>query len=162
MVGPMVLSIDSALILNKNCWKLIGDLLTYLFPDETGARTVFAVNLSPDSIAKANTTPFKLLNDVNNEQLSLQEQLRRERMRLFTAGIASYEWADEGKAEQRMIIPQSGKIMLLSTFSTFHFMSKSEIYDGRYGEALDPHISPKGQRKLSQRQLIYYLIKRWI
>ena len=43
--------------------------------------------------------PFVLLSLGTTKELDLQEQLRRERMRLFTSGISSYSWFIRGKSQ---------------------------------------------------------------
>jgi hypothetical protein len=52
--------------------------------------------------------------DTANEKLSLEEQLRRERMRLFVEGISTYEWNhSESDGEENILIPLGGKIYIL-------------------------------------------------
>lgn len=119
-----------------------GELLTYLFPDQNGARQVFAVDLNKISV------PFQLMQNDVNKTLSLQEQLRRERMRLFTSGISTYEWAQpvsESKRSSRMLIPLNGSIFLFDNDVAVEEEKYRIIYDSQtLGEAVDPHISPGG------------------
>lgn len=94
---------------------IAGSKLTYLFPDERGVRKVVAVELPPDSFATGggagmssdsadgcDMAPFKLFDLSAEGTMSLQEQLRRERMRLFTTGISSYEWCSH--VSSRMLL----------------------------------------------------------
>lgn len=71
----------------------------------------------------------------SQKAISLQEQLRRERMRLFTTGVASYEWMGGV-----MMIPLGGTVLL------FDPSKKDEplrsVYDGSAGASVDPHLSP--------------------
>lgn len=77
----------------------------------------------------------------NANSLSLEEQLRRERMRLFTAGISSYEWALRNEDQQLILIPVGDKLFLFDEASP---EADSMVYDSSIGTAIDPHISPDG------------------
>jgi len=82
---------------------------------------------------------------VDPSKLSLAEQLRRERMRLFTSGISSYEWS-----RSSVTIPMNGDI--------YHFTLESiegekvigtmnKVYDSTTNNneaSIDPHPSPDG------------------
>jgi len=77
----------------------------------------------------------------SQKALSLQEQLRRERMRLFTTGVSTYEWGGSGPSDQVMLIPVGGEVLL------FDPRRKTEqplriVYDGAAGASVDPHLSP--------------------
>lgn len=85
---------------------------------------------------------YKLFDTAASGGLSLQEQLRRERMRLFTSGIASYEWSDGNKCPgQKMIVPLDGKVLLYEEGAADKCRV---IYDGAVGDAVDPHLAPDG------------------
>ena len=114
-----------------------GKQLTYLYPDATGPRKVFAVDLTQP----VSDGSYKLFDTAASGGLSLQEQLRRERMRLFTQGIASYEWSSKkSTVGQRMIVPLGGKVILYESSTDTNRI----IYDGCIGDAVDPHMSPDG------------------
>lgn len=120
-----------------------GSLLTYLYPDETGSRKVFGIDLANSK------TPHQLINNADSSKaLSLQEQLRRERMRLFTQGISTYEWCVSGKTagdNQRMMIPLNGSIFLYNSNASAEGEQYRQVYDSEtFGEAVDPHLSPDG------------------
>jgi dipeptidyl-peptidase 4 len=109
-----------------------------LYPDGSGPRKVFAVNLKNPPSEGA----YKLFDASDSGSLSLQEQLRRERMRLFTNGIASYEWSSKSLNNtsdgQKLLVPLGGRVLLYE---------KGEcrvVYDASAGEAIDPHLSPDG------------------
>lgn len=94
---------------------------------------------------------FKLFDTAASGGLSLQEQLRRERMRLFTQGIASYEWSSKPKngqtaAAQKLIVPLDGKVIMYEDTASAKDASEKVriIYDGSAGDAVDPHMSPDG------------------
>jgi len=94
---------------------------------------------------------FKLFDASDNSGLSLQEQLRRERMRLFVSGIAAYEWSSKDKAHsdkpQRLIVPLGGKVILYENAPNLSNSQKVRvIYDGSSGDAVDPHLSPDGTK----------------
>ena len=83
-----------------------GSLFTYLYPNQSGMRQVFAVKLDEAAtattdaavVAAAAYKPSQLLDiQASAAGLSLQEQLRRERMRLFASGVTSYEYVGERK-----------------------------------------------------------------
>ncbi len=123
-----------------------GKLLTFLYPDTDG-RKVFAVDLD-QALGEGH---FKLFDAADNTGLSLQEQLRRERMRLFVSGIAAYEWSSKAKAHsdkpQRLIVPLGGKVILYEHNSSLTVSQKVRvIYDGSSGDAVDPHLSPDGTK----------------
>jgi dipeptidyl-peptidase-4 len=117
---------------------LSGKLLTYLFPDNGGPRRVFALDL--DQPVEGGS--YKLFDTAASGDLSLQEQLRRERMRLFTSGIASYEWSDKTACEkQKLLVPLDGKVLL---YEDGMAGVCRVIYDGAQGDAVDPHLAPNG------------------
>ena len=134
--------------LNKRVHNILtGKLLTFLYPDAKGPRKVFAVDLT----LPTNNGMFKLFDTAATGGLSLQEQLRRERMRLFTLGIATYEWSCKSSSPaQRLIVPLGGKVLLYERSSSSSADSAQEsnecrvIYDGSAGDAVDPHLSPDG------------------
>lgn len=77
------------------CFSSDGKMVSYLFPDQKGSRQVFAVDTDDASFES-----FQLIqNDDSNKELSLQEQLRRERMRLF------YQWNINLRMERNWIQP---------------------------------------------------------
>ena len=120
--------------------------MTFLYPDTDG-RKVFAVDLD-QALGEGH---FKLFDAADNTGLSLQEQLRRERMRLFVSGIAAYEWSSKDKAHsdkpQRLIVPLGGKVILYEHNSSLNVSQKVRvIYDGSSGDAVDPHLSPDGTK----------------
>ncbi len=114
--------------------------MSYLFPDQRGSRQVFAVDTNDATFESIQL----IQNDESNKELSLQEQLRRERMRLFTNGISTYEWSETGS--NRIMIPLNGNIFLYNDSATDDDDDKYKIiYDSEVlGEAVDPHISPDG------------------
>lgn len=114
--------------------------VTYLYPDHNGARQVFAVDLS-SSTAFDPRLLFDATASVNGGELSLQEQLRRERMRLFTSGIASYQWASNGG---KMMIPMAGRVLIYDESIANEDDRLYVLYDGSSGEAFDPQLSPDG------------------
>lgn len=61
--------------------------MTYLFPDDNlGPRRVFSIDLNNPEIGPSKLFDTNISTTTSNSKLSLQEQLRRERMRLFTQG----------------------------------------------------------------------------
>lgn len=96
---------------------------------------MFAVDLDQNDASKS----YKLFDTNSSEGLSLQEQLRRERMRLFTSGIATYEWSNkETSPEAKLLVPLDGKVLLYQEGNV------RVVYDGSIGDAIDPHLAPNG------------------
>jgi hypothetical protein len=112
--------------------------LTLLFPDpSTGRRQLYRYDSLSDS--------FQLLVQIDSllqeKQLSYEEELRRERMRLFLNGITSYSWGKrkDGK-ESRLMIPINGQILVCESNGMIHV-----LYNGDIG-AIDPVWSPDGTK----------------
>jgi hypothetical protein len=62
-------------------------------------------------------------------------------MRLFTRGVASYEWAKGSESTSEplsVIFPMNGEILQCIDGRV------RTIYDGSLGVAIDPHVSPDG------------------
>ena len=142
-----------------------GSLLTYLFPDASGVRNVFAVDLTSTPSGTPSYRPYKLFDAsataAGSGTDSLAEQLRKERMRLFVSGVAAYEWpqkpAPTGPAARRIMLPLHGCILLYTVpptrpSETDGGGSSGELllrvaYDAdAHGgmAAIDPHLSPDG------------------
>ncbi len=122
--------------------------MTYLFPDQTGKRQLFCIDVDNISWEPSRLQIYKLMDaSKTDDKLSLEEQLRRERMRLFTEGISSYEWAQEfvNDSHQLMLIPLGAKLFLYDDSVTVVEERCKLIYDGSVGSAIDPHLSPDGK-----------------
>jgi dipeptidyl-peptidase-4 len=119
-----------------------GKMLTYLFPDSNGFRQIcaLAVDQMKDSLitGEAKTSQLFDFNTVSYENLSLQEQLRRERMRLFVNGVSSYDWIGDESGSKRLIIPSNGQIYGYELNKKYPVI----LYDGSAGDCVDPHVSP--------------------
>lgn len=127
---------------------LTGKQLNYLYPDPYGVRRIFTVDL-----LHGNTSPprelfdKKLILASSHQSLTLEEQLRRERMRLFTDGISFFEWASSLTSQgwMRMIIPSGDKLLLYEQLPHNEASGLlTEIYSGTLGTPIDPHINPNG------------------
>jgi len=86
-----------------------------------------------------------------SDELSLQEQLRRERMRLFTQGVSSYETMKRvntinGNESIRLMVPMDGQVLLYDNSITTVSERLNIIYNGNNGAAVDPHLSPDANR----------------
>lgn len=130
--------------------------LTFLYPDSTGKRQLFAVDLSKLSDLPDNATvePYQVIDLTavmsGSGELSLEEQLRRERMRLFASGVVSYEWIHEttypaGRASKKLLIPLNGQILVF-ILNPNQRAEAHMVYDGSLGAAIDPHVSPDGEK----------------
>ena len=129
-------------------------LVTFLYPNASGTRQIFAIKIDALKISEAEyhhqiSKPVQLV-DLSKifaeSSLSLQEQLRRERMRLFTAGITSYEWASFQQDSIGLIIPTNGQIFSCSIDPQGERdAALNVVYDGSHGDAIDAHISPSNK-----------------
>lgn len=125
----------------------IGDLVTFLYPDETGKRQLFAANMEKLWTSDIDQSIQILLNTANtnsNEKLSLEEQLRRERMRLFVQGISTYEWSSVDDT-QIALIPLGSSIHLAKLTNSQTTVQIETAYSGEKGGAIDPHLAPNGK-----------------
>jgi WD40 repeat protein len=128
--GPPANLLPSSLSLSPD-----GETITLLFPDHTGGRQIYQYLPSVNQ--------FKLFVTISSSgELSHEEKLRRERMRLFTTGISSYSW---GQREQglsaRILIPMNGQIIVYDP----KYGEVVVVYDGNAGPAIDPSWSPDGK-----------------
>ena len=82
-----------------------------------------------------------------SDELSFEEQLRRERMRLFARGVVSYEWIErKSDKAQLMMIPQNGQIFVAKFNHKDDNIQLHTVYDGSNGAAIDPHWAPDGSQ----------------
>jgi len=87
------------------------------------------------------------------ENLSHEEQLRRERQRQMTVGITNFEWTTSTAPKRIMVVSQGN--IFVGTCETDESSPKSQnifhkIFDkastGQKGGAIDPHFSPDGTK----------------
>ncbi len=89
--------------------------------------------------------------DGGEEQLTVEERARRERMRLAAKGIASFELSEDGR---RILIPLSGRLFVIERSGG----AISELpHEG--GPAIDPRFSPDGKRVACVRDGELYVIE---
>lgn len=149
-----------------------GSFVSYLYPEEnTGKLKLYATDVRSPTEKKDMLACAKQIGAAVHQEgaLSAQEQLRRERMRLFVSGLSTYEWAKfptyrSGKARMRMLIPTSSELIIYehplndrdgladsnadeaddhdvdADGATYFVISG----DPSVNEAIDPHISPNG------------------
>jgi WD40 repeat protein len=127
--GPPANLSPSSLALSPN-----GEIMTLLFPDHTGGRQLYQYLPSENQ--------FKLFVTVSvSGELSHEEKLRRERMRLFTTGISSYSWGQRPNGlSARVLIPMNGQVVVYDP----KYGEVVVVYDGSSGAAIDPSWSPDG------------------
>lgn len=104
---------------------------------------------------------IQVISDLDTRStLSLDEQLRRERMRLFTSGLTSYQWDESSgpntEKPRRIMVPIDGHIVIFeeSTSSTANKMefNANIVYHGLWKDSLDilpaqaPVLSPDGKK----------------
>lgn len=118
---------------------MAGGQLCYLFPDKSGKRQVFSLNL--DAI----DCPRELFATKSSTPLSIEEELRRERMRLFADGIACFEWAPRPSGDlQRMVVSVGQELVIFEQPTGSASGYCTVVYDGSLGAAIDPHLSEDG------------------
>jgi dipeptidyl-peptidase 4 len=85
------------------------------------------------------------------EQLSVEEKARRERMRLSARGITSFEISDDGRT---LLVPLSGRLFLVerATGAIRELASTA-------GSPIDPRFSPDGKRVAAVRDGELYVIE---
>ncbi len=88
------------------------------------------------------------------EELSVEEAARRERMRLTSRGIASFRLSDDGS---KILVPLSGRLFLIDRASIGQEGAVREI-ESEAGGAIDPRFSPDGSRIATVRGGDLYVI----
>jgi hypothetical protein len=142
------------------------DLVTWLYPDKNGTRQVHKATLPRPVTSQqegiSRSYMEQLLPDASGtaEKLSLAEQLRRERMRMFVNGVAHYQWSiyypsnstpspSAGPitefAMEFMLIPMGPRLVIYDRRTD----STVTLYDGHLGAAIDPQVSPTGNPNLN-------------
>jgi hypothetical protein len=115
----------------NSCFSPNNEYFTYLAPDASGT-----MQLNVFTMATSVLGPFMPpLQD--SGQLSYEEQLRRERLRLFTTGISTYIWSPNSDS---VLIPMNGQILIAKKD-----MQPRVVYDGSKGTAMDATWSPNGR-----------------
>jgi hypothetical protein len=104
----------------------------------------------------------------NNTNVSLEEQLRNERKRLFVTGVTTYEWCSDKKNENekkcKIILPMSGSVLLYDEGIVINserlkivYDSKDERTDVLTGSAVDPRMSPLGTLHIYTSYMYVYI-----
>lgn len=113
--------------------------------------------------------PYKLFDPIdimsNNTNVSLEEQLRNERKRLFVTGVTTYDWCSKEKNENeknlekknenekkdKILLPMNGSILLYDQGIAINSERLKILYDSTdertdvlTGSAVDPRMSPIG------------------
>ncbi len=110
-------------------------LLTFLFSAEGSlTRQLYARDLATDQEHVLLAAP----DGAGESDLSIEEQLRRERQRQLELGVTAYAWADTGT---RMLVTLPGGLFVLD-----HPQAPlRQVVDASPSPALDPQLSPDGQ-----------------
>lgn len=110
--------------------------ITYLFSEDASlTRQLYSVDLETGKTQQIVSPPDGGTTDDN---ISLEEALRRERMRQREFGITQYSWS--GKSQQ-LLIPLRGSIYVQDGFNGRLRL----IVSGDEAPCLDPRFSPDGQ-----------------
>jgi hypothetical protein len=113
-------------------------LLTCLLPADNGLRQIHKVTVTDEHGCEVS----ELMSVQTSGELTLEEQLRLERMRKFSHGVSSYAWARRQTDQLDMImIPTNGQLLISCPGISSHY-----VYDGRLGVPIDPKWSPDGQQ----------------
>ncbi len=111
-------------------------LITFLWSEEGSlARQLYAFDPQVGEQRLLIGSPGEGTTD---ENVSLEEALRRERQRQRESGITSYAWA---KRQNRLLIPLKGDIYVQDSLET----SLRRILDSQGVPAIDPQLSPDGE-----------------
>ena len=85
--------------------------------------------------------------------VSPEEQARRERMRMFTGGMMSYQWVGgTNGVDQKMIVPFGGRVLKAKKDGNFKVGNMP-----RKGLCTDPTMSPGRKRIASVEQDLYVM-----
>ncbi|CAM9388252.1 unnamed protein product [Chrysoparadoxa australica] len=118
------------------------EYLTFLHAAEGGkmARQLWGVDLNTMEKKQVVVPPPALSDGDTEENLSLEEKLRRERARFHAVGITSYYWSGRGSSCARLLVPLRGNIYIQDGVngSTLRL-----VYDA--GGAVDPQMSSDGK-----------------
>jgi dipeptidyl-peptidase-4 len=110
-------------------------LVTYLYsPERSLARQLFAFDPQTGQHRLLVAAPG---GGTTEENVSLEEALRRERMRQLEVGVTQYAWSEKG---QRLLIPTSGDLYV----SDGPFQPLRCILQSQGKPALDARLSPDG------------------
>ena len=117
-----------------------GQLLTFLYPeDSSGKRQIFYVDCNDRTFQPRK---YSTLASTTSMDVSPEEQARRERMRMFTGGMMSYQWVGGTNGiDQKMIVPFGGRVLKAKKDGNFKV-----VYDAEKGTCTDPTMSPDGKR----------------
>ena len=117
-----------------------GQLLTFLYPeDSSGQRQIFYVDCKDRTLQPRK---YSTLASSTSTDVSPEEQARRERMRLFTGGMISYQWVGSNKgSDQKMVVPFGGRVLKAKKDGNFKV-----LYDAEKGTCTDPTMSPDGKK----------------
>ncbi|CAM9102650.1 unnamed protein product, partial [Phaeothamnion confervicola] len=117
------------------------NILSYLHAEGGQmARQLWGVDLATFAKRQLIVPP----NDGDTEEnLSLEERLRRERQRMHAVGVTSYYWSGRGSKANIIIVPLQGNIYVQNGNDA---AGLKVLYDkGDGGGALDPQLSPDGR-----------------
>ncbi len=113
-----------------------GRLVTYLFSREgTLVRQLYALDLETGEEKLVVQPPS---DGTSEEEMSLEETLRRERLRQLELGVTQYRWA---KKANRILIPMPGGIFIQDGLDA----PLRKIAGGGTSPALDAQLSPDGK-----------------
>src|SRR5690606_14070553 len=116
-----------------------GRAIVYLrSPERTLVRQLYRRDLTTGEETLLVTPPD---GGATEDNLSLEEKLRRERMRQRELGVTSYAWAERGDT---MLIPLTGKIYVKQPDQPDLRLLVDPGPDGP--PALDPRLSPDGRQ----------------
>ena len=116
--------------------------MTYLFPEKyNNRRLLYSVDCN---VNDGKYSKIKMIDTSSvSGKLSLEEQLRRERMRLFADGIVSYEWTGNDSSNQKVMVPFNGQVLQFESQNGAE-SGFDTLYDASEGPCIDPHMSPDG------------------
>ena len=122
----------------KICYSPDAKLVTYLFSERGDlVRELWALELASGRKQRFLSPPGEA---VTEENLSREEALRRERLRLRETGVTDYIWAEKANV---MLLPLRGELYRWAEGSVTHLAA---------GGVIDPKISDDGRRSFFVRE----------
>ncbi|MFT3683435.1 MAG: DPP IV N-terminal domain-containing protein [Phycisphaerales bacterium] len=90
----------------------------------------------------------------NAEVLTAEELARRERMRMSSRGIASFDLSDDGNS---LLVPLSGRLFVIDIADRAHPKVRELKSEGASGFPIDPRFTPDGTKVVSVRNNNLYV-----
>jgi len=126
-------------------WSTDDSIITFLHSSGQMTRELWAMR--PPTQAGSPAEAWKFVTPPNEgdteENLSLEEKLRRERQRIHDVGVTSYSWCGQAAVCSRVLVPLQGHLYVRNGMDEEAPLRM--VYDkSKHGPAVDPQLSPDG------------------